>query len=85
MSEAGEHLLVTAGEVHLQRCVLDLTEAYAKCEVTVSEPIVPFRETIVPVPETDMVNEAIEGENKPKAGLPKLRVHFDLFTLCRRI
>ena len=64
VSEVGEHLLLTAGEVHLQRCVLDLKESYAKCEITVSDPIVPFRETIVPVPETDMVNEAVEGEEK---------------------
>ena len=64
VSEVGEHLLLTAGEVHLQRCILDLTESYAKCEISVSDPIVPFRETIVPVPDTDMVNEAIEGENK---------------------
>jgi len=64
VSEVGENLLLTAGEVHLQRCILDLTESYAKCEVMVSDPIVPFRETIVPNPETDMVNEAIEGENR---------------------
>merc|ERR1719357_1581422 len=67
VSEAGEHLLVTAGEVHLQRCLADLCEEYAKCEVTVSDPIVPFRETIVKPPETDMVNEAIlkeEGSNE---------------------
>eukprot|EP00090_Calanus_glacialis_P001947 TRINITY_DN11454_c0_g1_i1.p1 TRINITY_DN11454_c0_g1~~TRINITY_DN11454_c0_g1_i1.p1 ORF type:complete len:1029 (+),score=406.18 TRINITY_DN11454_c0_g1_i1:471-3557(+) len=60
VSEAGEHLLVTAGEVHLQRCLADLTLEYAGCEVSVSEPIVPFRETIVKPPETDMVNEAIQ-------------------------
>merc|ERR1719347_716572 len=47
VSEAGELLLATAGEVHLQRCVKDLTEEYAKCQISVSEPIVPFRETIV--------------------------------------
>ena len=64
VSEAGEQLLVTAGEVHLQRCLLDLRETYAKCELTVSEPIVPFRETIVKPPDTDMVNETIEMENK---------------------
>ena len=64
VSEVGEYLLLTAGEVHLQRCILDLTESYAKCEVMVSDPIVPFRETIVPNPETDMVNEAIEVENR---------------------
>jgi len=62
ISEAGEMLLATAGEVHLQRCLKDLQEEYAKCSVTVSEPIVPFRETIVIPPDTDMVNEAIEKE-----------------------
>jgi len=60
LSEAGENLLHTAGEVHLQRCILDLTESYAKCEVSVSDPIVPFRETIVEAPKMDMVNETIE-------------------------
>ena len=65
VSESGESLLLTAGEVHLQRCVRDLVESYAHCEVSVSDPIVPFRETIVPPPQTDMVNEAIEEENRP--------------------
>eukprot|EP00092_Neocalanus_flemingeri_P025078 GFUD01027194.1.p1 GENE.GFUD01027194.1~~GFUD01027194.1.p1 ORF type:complete len:1021 (+),score=381.10 GFUD01027194.1:451-3513(+) len=68
VSEAGEHLLVTAGEVHLQRCLADLTEEYAGCQVTVSDPIVPFRETIVIPPETDMVNEVIQ-EEKPEEEL----------------
>jgi len=66
VSEAGEHLLLTAGEVHLQRCILDLKESYAKCDVMVSDPIVPFRETVVPNPETDMVNEAIDEENRAR-------------------
>ena len=64
VSEAGELLLATAGEVHLQRCLKDLTEDYAKCEITVSDPIVPFRETIVIPPDTDMVNEVIEQERE---------------------
>jgi ribosome assembly protein 1 len=64
VSEAGETLLLTAGEVHLQRCIRDLTESYAKCEVSVSDPIVPFRETIVTPPVRDMVNEAIDVDNR---------------------
>jgi len=63
-SEAGEQLLVTAGEVHLQRCLLDLRESFAKCDISVSEPIVPFRETVVKPPDTDMVNENIEVVKK---------------------
>lgn len=70
VSEAGEMVLATAGEVHLQRCLADLALEYAKCEVTVSEPIVPFRETIVRPPDMDMVNEAIEkGDNKEGSGM----------------
>ena len=63
MSEMGEQIIVTAGEVHLQRCLTDLTEEYAKCEITMSDPIVPFRETIVRPPEMDMVNEAITKDD----------------------
>ncbi|CAH0390781.1 unnamed protein product [Bemisia tabaci] len=59
IQETGEHVLVTAGEVHLQRCIDDLEQRYAKIKVRASEPIVPFRETIVPPPSVDMVNEAI--------------------------
>lgn len=59
VQENGEHVLVTLGEVHLERCVFDLENEYAKCAVTVSSPIVPLRETIVPQAKVDMVNEAI--------------------------
>jgi ribosome assembly protein 1 len=40
-----------------------LTSRFAKVAVTVSKPIVPFRETIVEPPKTDMVNEVIESQN----------------------
>ena len=36
---------------------------YCGIAINVSEPIVPFRETIIEPPKLDMVNEAIEGEN----------------------
>ena len=35
---------------------------YARIEISASSPIVPFRETIVPVPQVDMVNETIQGQ-----------------------
>ncbi|XP_071867874.1 elongation factor-like GTPase 1 isoform X1 [Bombus fervidus] len=60
IQETGEIVLSTAGEVHLERCLEDLKLRYAKVDVNVSEPIVPFRETVVPPPKVDMVNEAIE-------------------------
>lgn len=33
VQENGENILCTAGEVHLQRCLEDLVNLYAKCEV----------------------------------------------------
>ncbi|XP_037020118.2 elongation factor-like GTPase 1 [Artibeus jamaicensis] len=64
IQETGEHVLVTAGEVHLQRCLDDLTERFAKIEISVSEPIIPFRETITKPPKVDMVNEEIGRQQK---------------------
>ncbi|CAL4069015.1 unnamed protein product, partial [Meganyctiphanes norvegica] len=63
LQKSGEYVIVTAGEVHLQRCILDLEERYAKVSIRASDPIVPFRETIIPPPTIDMTNEAILGEN----------------------
>ncbi|KAI4495818.1 hypothetical protein M0802_008441 [Mischocyttarus mexicanus] len=60
IQETGEIILSTAGEVHLERCLEDLQSKYAKVEISVSDPIVPFRETVVPPPKVDMVNEVIE-------------------------
>ena len=49
--ESGEHVISTAGELHLERCLKDLRERFARCEIQVGEPIVPYRETIVSAPE----------------------------------
>ena len=64
VQETGEHVLAGAGEVHLLRCLDDLKKDYSKVELNVSEPIVPFRETIIIPPKVDMVNEAISSENE---------------------
>ncbi|KAI9312595.1 P-loop containing nucleoside triphosphate hydrolase protein [Dichotomocladium elegans] len=47
LQETGEHVILTAGELHLERCLRDLKERFAKIDIQVSEPIVPFRESIV--------------------------------------
>ncbi|PVI02944.1 P-loop containing nucleoside triphosphate hydrolase protein [Periconia macrospinosa] len=53
---SGEHVILTAGELHLERCLKDLRERFAKCEIQAGEPIVPYRESIV----------AAEEMNPPK-------------------
>jgi ribosome assembly protein 1 len=49
--ESGEHVILTAGELHLERCLKDLRERFAKCEIQAGAPIVPYRESIVSAPE----------------------------------
>lgn len=63
LQETGEHVIIASGEVHLQKCIDDLQESLAKISLNVSEPIVPFRETIVNPPKVDMVNEIIDSSS----------------------
>lgn len=51
IQETGEHVILTAGELHLERCLRDLRERFAKIDIQASAPIVPFRETAVHAPE----------------------------------
>lgn len=50
---SGEHVILTAGELHLERCLKDLRERYAKCDIQPGEPIVPYRETFVKAEEME--------------------------------
>ncbi|KAA1084123.1 Cytoplasmic GTPase/eEF2-like protein (ribosomal bioproteinsis) [Puccinia graminis f. sp. tritici] len=47
IQDTGEHVILTAGELHLERCLRDLRERFAKIRIQASKPIVPFRETAV--------------------------------------
>ena len=68
LKESGELVLIAAGEVHIDRCLTDLRESYCPgVGITVSKPILPFRETIVPFSGVDMRNEAINDENVQSA------------------
>lgn len=50
-------------------CIYVYPFRYAKIEIKASDPIVPFRETIIPPPKIDMVNEAIQDLNQPVKSL----------------
>lgn len=49
IQDTGEHVLCVLGEVHLEKCIRDLTDSYAKIQLNVSKPIVQFRETIIDI------------------------------------
>ncbi|CDY10337.1 BnaC05g29420D [Brassica napus] len=46
VSARGEHVLAAAGEVHLERCIKDLIDRFARVNIEVSSPLVSYRETI---------------------------------------
>lgn len=78
--ESGEHVILTAGELHLERCLKDLRERFAKCEIQAGEPIVPYRETIVsatemaPPKNKDIPRGTVVGLTTSKQVTVRLRV-----------
>lgn len=78
LQETGEHVILTAGELHLERCLRDLKERFAKIEIHASEPIVPFRESIV---HADLsTNKEKEGVMVPR-GLSEIKINSKFLTL----
>merc|ERR1712131_79547 len=63
-SVTGELVVAACGEVHLQKCLDDPEKYYAKCPVKPSEPIVPFRETLIEKPKVDEVGESFGAQSK---------------------
>lgn len=47
VQENGEYVILGAGELHLERCLKDLKERFARCDIQASEPLVPYRESII--------------------------------------
>ena len=78
--ENGEHVILTAGELHLERCLKDLRERFARCEIQAGEPIVPYRESIVqalemaPPKDKDLPRGTVIGITSSKQMTVRLRV-----------
>merc|ERR1712025_802623 len=44
--ESGEHIIAGCGELHVEICLKDLEEEYAKCEIKKSDPVVTYKESV---------------------------------------
>jgi len=44
--ESGEHVIAGCGELHVEICLKDLIEEYAKCPIKQGDPVVTYKETI---------------------------------------
>lgn len=62
--ESGEHVILTAGELHLERCLKDLRERFARCEIQAGEAIVPYRESIVRAEEMNPPRDPALGRGR---------------------
>ncbi|WFD34974.1 Cytoplasmic GTPase/eEF2-like protein (ribosomal biogenesis) [Malassezia cuniculi] len=47
IQDTGERVILTLGEMHLERCLYDLRERFSRVPIQASPPLVPFRETAV--------------------------------------
>jgi ribosome assembly protein 1 len=71
IDDSGQHTMTCLGELHLELCLKTLIEKFAKCEVKASEPLVSFRETVLPVDGSD-TTLAINWLPSPWKDLPLL-------------
>jgi elongation factor 2 len=44
--ESGEHIVAGCGELHVEICLKDLEEDYAKCSLKKGDPVVTYKETV---------------------------------------
>ena len=44
--ESGEHVIAGCGELHVEICLKDLEEEYARCDIKKGDPVVTYKETV---------------------------------------
>jgi len=44
--DSGEHIIAGCGELHVEICLKDLVEEYAKCDIKKGDPVVTYKETV---------------------------------------
>lgn len=74
VSDNGENILCTAGELHLERCLKDLRERFAGIEITSSPPAIPYRETFLNAPDMNPVKNPELGRGYSYINLSKTRI-----------
>ena len=76
VSDTGEHILCTAGELHLERCLKDLHDRFAGIEITHSEPAIPYRETFLSTDDMNPPKDAVLGRGVVESVLGKYKMKF---------
>lgn len=74
VSDTGEHILCTAGELHLERCLKDLQDRFAGIEITHSEPAIPYRETFLLTDDMNPPKDDVLGRGVVESVLGKYKM-----------
>ncbi|XP_075591036.1 elongation factor 2-like [Dermatophagoides farinae] len=62
--ENGQHIIAGCGELHVEICLKDLKEEYAQIDITVSEPVVSYMETITSTPTDPGMTKSANKHNR---------------------
>merc|ERR1712139_364636 len=62
--ESGEHVIAGCGELHVEICLKDLTEEYAKCEIIKGDPVVTYKETVTGESENNCLSKSPNKHNR---------------------
>lgn len=83
--DSGELILCTAGELHLERCLKDLKERFAKIEISCSQPAIPYRETILKVSDMNPPANADLGRGVSQVVLGDLNIRYRCLPLPHNV
>merc|ERR1711998_449864 len=62
--ESGEHIIAGCGELHVEICLKDLQEEYAKTEIVKGEPVVTYKETVQGSSEKNQLSKSPNKHNR---------------------
>ena len=62
--ESGEHIIAGCGELHIEICLKDLVEEYAKCELKIGDPVVTYKETITDESNQECLSKSPNKHNR---------------------
>ncbi|ONH68725.1 Ribosome assembly protein 1 [Cyberlindnera fabianii] len=85
LDDSGEHILATAGELHLERCLKDLKERFAGIEIQVSEPVIPYRETFIRTSEMNPPKKPELGRGVSEFELGNLSIKLRALPLPQKV
>lgn len=63
-TETGENVICGSGELHMEICLKDLVEEYAKIEIIKSDPVVAYRETVREQAAGPAMSKSVNNHNR---------------------